>query len=366
MQGNEAYELVSQGAALMRVENDSMLQVAVQRPRDEQRIVKGALAELDLVPEEAKLAYYSLPFKERQQGGGFKVVKVEGPSIKAAMALARRWGNCTATARILNDGPDAMELEGVFIDMESNFRVCRPFRVSKTFTTRQKQTYTLDARRLDNAVQAGASKAIRNAILAGLPAYLVNAYDKKAREIVGGKLDAVADAKTIDAVLRAFEKMHVTKEQLERYAETPAEKWTGTEIADLRGLWNAIRDGQISSAEAFAEPEEGDPEPQRKSETDAGVAEKPISEPQLKRLFARAAAANHDRERVLGWIHNRYGCRVEDIPRSKYEAIVHRLDNVTPLGDLPDDVAPVAAADPAPADGGSPEGQKTEAEIPFE
>ena len=332
MDGSAPMELVSQGAALMRIENDTMLQVAVQRPRDEQKIVKGALAELDIVPEEAKAAYYSIPFKERQPGGGFKMVKVEGPSVKAAMALARRWGNCTATARILNDAVDALELEGVFIDMESNFRVCRPFRVSKVFVTRDKKTFTLDARRLDNAVQAGASKAIRNAILAGLPAYLVNAYDKKAREIVGGKLDAAADAKTVDAVLRAFEKLKVTKEQLERYTELATDKWTGTEVADLRGLYNAIRDGQISAEDAFAASEDGEGEtggPAR-DESKAALA---ISEPQVKRMFARGSAAGHDRDAVVTWLKATFDCAPDQVRRSDYDAIIARLDNVTPLTD---------------------------------
>lgn len=336
MDSSAPMELVSQGAALMRIENDTMLQVAVQRPRDEQKIVKGALQELDIVPEEAKAAYYSIPFKERQQGGGYKVVKVEGPSVKAAMALARRWGNCTATARILNDAPDALELEGVFIDMETNFRVCRPFRVSKAFVTRDRKVVQLDARRLDNAVQAGASKAIRNAILAGLPAYLVNAYDKKAREIVGGKLDALADAKTVEAVLRAFEKLKVTKEQLEKYAELPADKWTGTEVADLRGLWNAIRDGQITIEDAFAHDDEP-PSVGRGSDTDDVKAMTPISEPQVKRMMARAAAADHPRESVVAWLQAIYGAAPDRVQRKDYDAIIARLDKTNPLGTLPED-----------------------------
>jgi hypothetical protein len=107
------------------------------------------------------------------------------------------------------------------------------------------------------AIQAGASKAMRNAILACLPAYIVSAYDKKARAIAAGNLDAPADKKTVDAVLRAFEKWQVTEEQLARYVELPTSEWSGTQVADLRGLWNAINDGQTSVEEAFR----GEPAP---------------------------------------------------------------------------------------------------------
>lgn len=246
--GGGAMELVAQGHALIRIENETMMQVAVQRPRDEGVVIKGALRELELVPEEAGKAYYSIPYTDRQTG---KVTKVEGPSIKAAMALARRWGNCTTGARVLNEDKEGFDVEGVFIDLETNFRITRPQRVSKWFKPRAGGMQQLTIDRQMMAVQAGASKAIRNAILAGLPAYLVGAYDKKARAIVAGKLDAPADAKTTKAVLDAFAKWAVTREQLEGYAELPVEQWTGTQIADLRGLWNAIHDGQATVAEAF-------------------------------------------------------------------------------------------------------------------
>jgi hypothetical protein len=254
--GNAA-ALVSQGHAVLRIENDSMLQVATQRPRDEQAVVTGALRELDLIPEEAGKAFYSIPYRERQPDGSTKVVKVEGPSVKTAMALARRWGNCTTGARVINEDKEGFDLEGSFIDLESNFRVSRPFRVSKWYKPRAGGAQLLSVDRQQQAVQAGASKAMRNAILAGLPAYLVSAYEKKARALVAGNLDAPADLKTVAAVLRAFDKWQVSEEQLVAYTGLPAANWTGTEVADLRGLWNAINDGQTSVEEAFR----GEPAP---------------------------------------------------------------------------------------------------------
>jgi len=257
--GSVAGDLVSQGATLMRIENETMLAVAVQRPRDESKIVRDALRELDLVPEEAGKAYYSIPYRERQPDGTVKIVKVEGPSIKAAMALARRFGNCTVGCRPLGEDGEGWDLEGVFIDYETNFRVARPFRVPKTMRRRDGRTQVLPVDRQMMALQAGASKAMRNAVLAALPAYLVSAYDKKARAIVGGDPDAKAEPKQIEAVLRTFQKkFSITTEQLEHYTEMPVAEWTGTEIADLRGLWNALNDGQTTVEEVFSvKPETG-------------------------------------------------------------------------------------------------------------
>lgn len=268
MTGNAGEQLVAQGAKLMRMENDSMAAVAVQRPRDESEVIKKAIRELDIAPENAKAAYYSIPYKERQVDGSYKVVKVEGPSIKAAMSLARRWGNCTVASRLMNEDESGWDLEGVFVDFETNFRVSRPFRVSKVAKKRGGGTYRLDPQRELMALQAGASKAIRNATLAGLPDYLVSAYNNRAREIVGGKLDQKATPETVAAVMRTFSKIDVTQEQLERYTKLSVDLWTGNEIADLRGLWNAIQDGQVTAEEAFAVAAEVEPiaKPQRASQ----------------------------------------------------------------------------------------------------
>jgi len=247
----EVLPAIHQGAALIRIENEVLIQAAIQRPRDEAKIVTAALKELELVPEQAAKAFYSIPYKERQKGGGFRVIKVEGPSIKAAMSLARRWGNCTVTARILNEDDTGWDVEGVFIDLETSFRLSRPQRVTKYLKRRDGSIDFLSPERQVMVLQSGASKAIRNATLAALPPYLVEAYLEKAKAIVGGKLDAVADQKTINAVTAAFTRLNVTPEELHTYVGLPAEKWTGTEVADLRGLWNAISDGQVTVEEIF-------------------------------------------------------------------------------------------------------------------
>lgn len=244
-----ALALVSQGEAVMRIENESLMQVAIQRPRDEQKVLDGALKELDLVPEEAASAYYSIPYKDNQSG---QQQMVEGPSIKAAMALARRWGNCSAAARVLSEDATGINVEGVFIDFESSFRVLRPHRVNRFFKRRTGQVIELSPDRLQMATQAGASKALRNAILAGLPAYLVNTYFKKAKTIVaGGTLDERPTQPEIDKAVRAFAPYHVTAEQLEKNLELPRTQWTRESIATLRGLYTALKDGQTTVEEAF-------------------------------------------------------------------------------------------------------------------
>jgi hypothetical protein len=304
-------DLVRQGERLMRIENDTMLQIAVQRPRKEQEVTKAALQELELNPEQAKSAYYSIPYKERIPGqpGQFKITKVEGGSIKAAMALARRWGNCTVGGRVMSEDEQGWDIEGVFIDLESNFRVSRPFRVTKFYKARTGEVTFLNVDRQLQALQSGASKAIRNAVLAGLPAYLVNGYVDRAKVLTGGKLDAKPKPEVLQSILNFFSKMKVTQAQLEKYLDLPLDKWLGSEVADLRGLGNAIQDGQIKAEEAFSDAVSDEPggtkspyqEPKGKSETQAPPpipysAESTPRADYPSSIAAQAASGVHDDE----------------------------------------------------------------------
>lgn len=267
--GGDAARMVQEGHTLMRIQNETMQTVSVQRPRDERKIIDGALAELDLVPEEAKAAFYSIPYKDRGRDGQVRVVNVTGLSISAAMALFRRWGNADAGALPLQEDAAGWTLSGWFIDLETNARIFRPVRASKYYKPRAGgPPIMLSVDRQVQAFQKGVSIAIRNAILAGLPAYLKNAYDKKARQIAGGQADVPADPKIIEAVIRAFAKWAVTQEQLEKYAGLPSKQWTGTEVADLRGVWNAVHDEQVELTEVFGSDKETPGAPEGASKLD--------------------------------------------------------------------------------------------------
>lgn len=250
-----ASNLVRQGQALMKAENDSLLAVAIQRPRDESKFMKTVLSRLDLAPEQAKGMFYSIPYRDRDASGQTKIVRVEGPSIGAALALAQAWGNCTATARAVNEDADGFDLEGVFIDLESNFRVSKAWRVSKLFRRRDGRTESLNVQRLGLAIQAGLSKGMRNAILAGIPSIYVQAFYQKAKEIAGGKPDLPAKPETVAAIVKGFERFKMDTGKLEEYAEVKVQDWTGADVANLRGLWNALNDKQVTVAELF-EPAE--------------------------------------------------------------------------------------------------------------
>jgi hypothetical protein len=243
--------VMAQGQAVAKAENDSMMAMAVQRPRIQKRVLAEALQELQLAPEEAKSAYYAIPYRERQPDGSQRMVTVEGPSINAAMALARLWGNCNVTARFVNEDATGVDVAGIWVDYETAFRVERPVRVGKVAKKRSGGVYTLNPQQWLAALQAGVSKAQRNVCLKGLPAWLVARYVRQAKTIAAGEPDSKAEPKKVDGMLRAFARYNVDLAILEKHIGTVRAEWTGEDLAVLIGIGNAIKDGQMTAAEAF-------------------------------------------------------------------------------------------------------------------
>jgi len=245
--------------------------LAQAHPRDENRVLAGALNEIDIYPENAAKSYYVIPFKSKGE-----IIHVEGPSIRLAMALARRWGNCSNGARILSQDDERIVVEGAFVDWETGFRTLRLWPVSRFWVskdTKQLMPYPEDT--LIRQINAGVSKAVRNAILSSLPPGLVEQTYKRCKDIVSGKVvpkGATTSAGTQGAATdQAYAKMGaafitigITKGTLELYIaevvipylteQHPEKKPDKSDVvAHMRGIFTAIEDGQTKVNDVFGE-----------------------------------------------------------------------------------------------------------------
>lgn len=55
-------DLVSQGATIVKLENETQMAIAIQRPRNEAKILESALHELDLYPSMARKVFTINPW----------------------------------------------------------------------------------------------------------------------------------------------------------------------------------------------------------------------------------------------------------------------------------------------------------------
>lgn len=227
--------------------------------RDEREVLEQALDELSLVPELAAESYYSIPRKRKTADGGTEVIKIEGPSIGAAMALASRWGNSINGSHVREELDDRIVCEGVFIDAQRNFWTFRTVAAEKFITDRAtKLKRPMPQDMLLNAIQAAQSKAVRNAILASLPKWLVRAYFNEAKRIASGgtprgakKPDMTAKDR-LEWLYKHFPKMGVTVEMLDAYSkENFSDETLEEQVGTLVGIYTAIKDQQTTVEEVF-------------------------------------------------------------------------------------------------------------------
>lgn len=239
MPGGEA--LVASGATIQRTSTPFVTAVAVQRPRDRRLVLSEVMGELEWKPE---AAYYSWTTSNKDGSRGV----VEGPSIKLAMSIAREWGNCSTYAVLEADEGAHWRFAGHFVDLERGFVSTRTFRQRKPAGGMGR----MDAERTEDiAYQVGQSKAIRNAIVNGIPEGLIAQAIQHAKSLTGKRLTSGGTAQSLERTLAAFGKLGVSRAQLEARCDAPAAKWTAEHYGELRGLWNALEEGQTSVANEF-------------------------------------------------------------------------------------------------------------------
>jgi hypothetical protein len=89
--------------------------------------------------------------------------------------------------------------------------------------------------------------------MAILPMHVKEAFNQAVRHaLAGGELSKPADVGRVTACVEAYQAdFHVTLAQLEAHVAKPRQLWIGRDLSDLRTLYNALREGETTVAEAF-------------------------------------------------------------------------------------------------------------------
>ena len=292
LQGTAA-EIVASGQSLARLENTTQMQVAVVRKRDEAAILKGALRELELYRTCAEQAIYTKPVGRDKQG---RMKYVRGPSIRMAEDLANRWGNNAWAIEITGETEEGCMLVAVYLDYETNTRRARQKWVSKFYkAARGGVTKHADDRFFDTVVPAHGSKLLREVLLRSMPAGLKEEYRRKAEEVMGD-----LGPENIKRLVADFGELGVTPEQIKVLVNgRSADKVTGNDVATLQGTLNALRDGETTIEELFADaPQQPSADPPKgpsvndvlngKTQEEAPPQEEPPAPPPTPKPKAKA------------------------------------------------------------------------------
>lgn len=237
-------------APVQRVAGQFVTAIAVQKPRTLPSVQKR-------LEEEATLAGESF-FYGWQAGNE----RIEGPSVKLAMAAVRCWGNCSVELLPIQETADSWIFTAAFVDYETGFTLQRQFRQSKSWTVYGK----LDAaRKEDVRFQIGQSKAVRNVVLNAIPSGLVDramevakdgartrltSYIEKIDKQAGKKGAGIVQA--TDAVLKSLAKHGAKEEAVLRKLEIADRKAIDVDrLLVLRGDLAALDNGECRCDDIF-------------------------------------------------------------------------------------------------------------------
>lgn len=233
------------GAVTIEVERavaeaKGQMQLAKMFPRD----LQAAYAELmDACkqPAMANVAFYSVP-----QGGS----KVTGPSIRLAEEIARVYGNFEYGHRELSRqeagvGPKEFgrsEIEVYGWDKQTNNRTIRQLTVLHVMDTKDGPRKLRDQKDIDNKIANVASKQLRGRILAMMPKWMTEAAIEQCKATLAGDGSEPLSAR-VRKMTQAFATYGVTAEHLERYLGHKLDQTLADELANLLGVFSALREG---------------------------------------------------------------------------------------------------------------------------
>lgn len=185
-------------------------------------------------PAFAATAFYAVPNRG------------SGPSIRFAEEAARCYGNFVYGHRELSRGDGKSEIVVYAWDMEKNNESPRQITVMHIVDTKNGPKRLTDQADIDNKIANVASKQMRGRILALMPKHMIAAGIEACKlTLAGGGEKPISER--ILGMSKAFGKFGVNTAHLEAYLGHKVDDTTVDELADLMGIYNAIKDGAKAS-----------------------------------------------------------------------------------------------------------------------
>jgi len=212
-------------------------------PRDVARFKDQLMTAVSIDKETADMCFYSKP----QDGGS-----VVGPSVRLAELAISAYGNLFVGSRPGRVDRHEMTVTGVgyAMDLQNNnmvtAEVVRPIR-------KRNGTIYSDAM-IATTLMAASSIARRNAVFQVIPRVYVDRACTRAQEVASGG-DMTMEQRRANC-LEALEKKGAHRDLVLLSLKVPsAENLTLAQIVDLRGRYNALKDGTATVEELFPIPE---------------------------------------------------------------------------------------------------------------
>ncbi len=174
---------------------------------------------------------------------------ISGPSIRLAEAMAQAWGNVQFGIRELDQVNGESTVQAYAWDVETNTRREVTFQVPHL---RYKKTgsYKLeDPREIYELVANQGARRLRSCILAVIPGDVTEAAVAQCEITMRAKADTSSEA--MQKMVTAFEKLDVTKEQIEKRIQRRIDAIQPAQVVSLKKIYASLRDGMSTPTDWF-------------------------------------------------------------------------------------------------------------------
>jgi len=242
---NQMIEQSSDAMARAEAEVKSRMIMALKFPRNESESLSKVLKSCDR-PEFAEKAFYVIP-----RGNG----TITGLSVNLAREFARYWRHIDYGFSVLVDNDDSVILEGYAWDMETNTRIREQVSLKKLIKRGGKMIIP-NNQELMELINANGAKASRNCLLKLFPRDMLDLAFETAKKSVKKDVSKESLDVTRAKALKQFSEYAISAESLADYIGIPSDQWGEEEIVKLRGIFSALKDGQIKAADIKNPPKE--------------------------------------------------------------------------------------------------------------
>jgi hypothetical protein len=226
-------------AAAMR-EIEVRVMLAKRFPRDEERCYQRLMTAMKF-PKMADAASYKLPWLKDDSGK-----LVSGPSVHLARLAASIYGNMASGNTVVASDDQADTVRGFAWDLESNYLRFEDVQVQRYIPRKKGNATELvlanQDQRMRNAANYGGRKE-RNCILRMIRRDIIEDALEAAEGTKLAKIKKNPDA-ALKKIIKAFGELSITVEQLQAHLGHKISESSAEEIAGLREIFVAIRDGE--------------------------------------------------------------------------------------------------------------------------
>lgn len=174
---------------------------------------------------------------------------VTGPSIRMAEVLAQCWGNISFGIRELEQRNGESSVEAFAWDIETNTRQVKVFQVGHVRHSKSGVKKLTDPRDIYELVANQGARRLRACILGVIPGDVTEAAVKQCEETLHANADTSPEG--IKKLTSAFEKIGISKEQIEVRIQRRIETIRPAQIVQLKKVYASLRDGMSEVGDWF-------------------------------------------------------------------------------------------------------------------